>query len=326
MGCRKLSYYQEGEGLENCSVFFGKTLEKKGGQQIFCLNYYPFGGTFNSYTSGTKNNYLYGGKELQEETQVYDFEARMYDPWLGRFNSVDPLADITEFLTPYHYVRNNPMIRVDPTGLTDYTLNKKTGEINEVTYDNEDEQKANDAAETDRVVKTDKDGNIKRNRKGVVKTTNVKDIEKGILKDGINFQEDNNIIEVGGEGQPTVEGFEDFALKMSNHVNKEIGGFYASQKGQDKISYVYTGKYANNTDQKALAGFNLKSAGRMDLFGKVDVRVDFHTHLSRFGDSDRLRPSSLGPQGGDEGYKKRHSKNNPNLKFIIITNPKTFEY
>ncbi len=80
-------------------------------------DYYPFGGVFNSYTLGTKNNYLFGEKELQEETQVYDFEARMYDPWLGRFNSIDPLTDLSRKWTPYAYSNDNPIRFNDPTGL-----------------------------------------------------------------------------------------------------------------------------------------------------------------------------------------------------------------
>jgi len=55
------------------------------GTSKICIDYSPFGGTFNSYTSGVENLYKYNGKELQKETEWYDFEARMYDPWLGRF-------------------------------------------------------------------------------------------------------------------------------------------------------------------------------------------------------------------------------------------------
>ena len=80
-------------------------------------DYYPFGGTFNSYTSGDENLYKFGGKEEQQETGLYDFEARMYDPWLGRFNSIDPLADAQSSWNPYHYAYNNPLIFVDPTGM-----------------------------------------------------------------------------------------------------------------------------------------------------------------------------------------------------------------
>jgi len=251
----------------------------------------------------------------------------MYDAALGRFTSIDPLADIAEAYNPYHFVRGNPINRIDPTGLTDFTLNKETGEVEKVK-DTEDE--------TDRVLKTDKDGNVKRKGEGVlgflVKEENrgkakvaFGGIEKGILKDGINFQEDNNVIDIGGENQATVKGFEDFALKLSNYVDKEIGGYYLSTKGQDAISHIYVGRYANNDAQNERSGFNLYTT-RPDLVGNVDVRVDYHTHLSRFSNADRLRPSSLGPKGGDVGHKKRQSASFPSLKYLIITNPKPFEY
>ncbi len=43
-------------------------------------DYYPFGGTFNSYTSGTENKYKFVGNEWEDETSVYDFGFRRYDP------------------------------------------------------------------------------------------------------------------------------------------------------------------------------------------------------------------------------------------------------
>ncbi len=39
------------------------------------------------------------------------------DPAIGRFLSVDPHASSYPSLTPYHYVGNNPLVFVDPTGM-----------------------------------------------------------------------------------------------------------------------------------------------------------------------------------------------------------------
>ncbi|WP_182922499.1 DUF6443 domain-containing protein [Pedobacter planticolens] len=80
-------------------------------------NYYAFG-LRHSTTAGT-NNYLYNGKELQDELGQYDYGARFYDPIIGRWNSIDPLADHSVDLTPYHFCSNNPMNRIDPDGMCD---------------------------------------------------------------------------------------------------------------------------------------------------------------------------------------------------------------
>src|SRR5690606_12262779 len=55
---------------------------------------------------------------------MYYYGARYYDPRLSIFISVDPLAEKT--MTPYQYVSNNPIMRIDPTGMNDhdYKLNK----------------------------------------------------------------------------------------------------------------------------------------------------------------------------------------------------------
>ena len=76
----------------------------------------------NDYASARPNHRLYGGKELQDETVAghplgwYDFEARMYDPLIGRFISTDPLAEKYYGLTPYGYCKNNPIVFIDPNG------------------------------------------------------------------------------------------------------------------------------------------------------------------------------------------------------------------
>lgn len=84
-------------------------------------SYYPFGmvmpGADLAFVSGDKNNYLYNGKELQEELGQYDYGARFYDPAIARWNVPDPLAEKHYDLTPYHYVMGNPMMYIDPFGL-----------------------------------------------------------------------------------------------------------------------------------------------------------------------------------------------------------------
>ncbi|HCN48622.1 MAG TPA: sugar-binding protein [Chryseobacterium sp.] len=86
-------------------------------------NYYPFGLLHQGYND--YNNLKdfdipyrnkYNGKELEEETGMYDYGARMYMPDLGRWGVIDPLAEKYPEWSSYHYAYNNPINAIDPDG------------------------------------------------------------------------------------------------------------------------------------------------------------------------------------------------------------------
>lgn len=83
-------------------------------------HYYPFGTTFaeNTVTEQGKQPYKYNGKELDQMhgLNLYDYSARYYESPVGRFTSVDPLAEKYYSESPYAYVSNNPLKYIDPTG------------------------------------------------------------------------------------------------------------------------------------------------------------------------------------------------------------------
>lgn len=56
----------------------------------------------------------YTGKTIDEDTGLYYFNARWYDPNLGRFTTEDPIRAGTNW---FIYCNNNPLMFIDPTGL-----------------------------------------------------------------------------------------------------------------------------------------------------------------------------------------------------------------
>ena len=87
-------------------------------------DYYPFGKPL--YTLNGNNRYLYNGKELQDETGFYDYGARMYDPDMGRWMAVDPMANLLVFTSSYAYCLNNPIIYEDKAGKLPILINGRT--------------------------------------------------------------------------------------------------------------------------------------------------------------------------------------------------------
>lgn len=47
---------------------------------------------------------------------MYDYGARNYDPALGRWMNIDPLAEKYINISPYTYVANSPIILIDLDG------------------------------------------------------------------------------------------------------------------------------------------------------------------------------------------------------------------
>ena len=189
LGNIRLSYSDaDGNGSINAST---EIIEEK--------NYYPFGLVqkgYNNVVNGTAHPYGYAGKEEQNELGLgwLDITARNYDPAIGRWMNLDPLAEQYYSYSSYNYTLNNPIkfkdedgniVRdpdgnvvftssgtsfsakpavskvVDASGNITYTVIERTYEQGNIYADN---GTAIDAfslmSATQRTVKTDKNGKI----------------------------------------------------------------------------------------------------------------------------------------------------------------------
>ena len=96
-------------------------------------HYYPGGATISALSSSAPlskpNRFKYQGKEEQAEfgLNLLNFEARMYDPWLWKTLTHDPLAELFYEWSPYHWAGNNPVINIDPSGQDWYRFTDENG-------------------------------------------------------------------------------------------------------------------------------------------------------------------------------------------------------
>ncbi len=109
------------------------------GNIVWKADYKPFGEE-NSIVSDQKNNKEFVGKEKDEETGIYYFNARYMDPRIGRFVAVDPVKAVDPYnnqtnekmltnpqhLNNYAYAQNNPVNFIDPRGLEFFLIGDDT--------------------------------------------------------------------------------------------------------------------------------------------------------------------------------------------------------
>jgi len=145
----------------------------------------------------------------------------------------------------------------DPTGMVPediYRFDRKSGElVLEIkTDDNFDQIRSfkYDKKTDSYKLKTNKDGSS---------NILVDNIVKGILKDGINFKQDNNVIEVNGTGQPTESQFQDFIVDYTKLAGVEVSGYGLGSKTTSKdVSAYLVEAHKGNTSTTSISARHMQ--------------------------------------------------------------------
>jgi RHS repeat-associated protein len=126
----KLQYYYHSDHLGSSSLI--TDLDGNVAQHI---EYVPFGEVFIEERNATWNTpYKFNGKELDEETGLYYYGARYYDPRTSAWISVDPLAEKYPSISPYVYCADNPLKFIDSDGRVLFLVNGWDGLSNRTKY------------------------------------------------------------------------------------------------------------------------------------------------------------------------------------------------
>lgn len=127
--------FTKGDGLTDDNLVSGGGLA--GGGNVTGGDPIPGDGTIEMPGPDANQPWRYSGNELLSGggLSVYDFDARLYDPSLGRFFSQDPLAEKYYGLSPYSYCAGNPVNLIDPQGTTIYEIDGIFSVIEDGYYD-----------------------------------------------------------------------------------------------------------------------------------------------------------------------------------------------
>ncbi len=234
-------------------------------------NYYPFGLQHKGYNDLiiSEHKYGFGGKEEQNELGLkwIDITARNYDPAIGRWMNLDPLAEDMRRHSPYNYAFNNPIYFIDPDGMapTDHYLDENG------KYLGEDGAVTNNV----RVIYGDDFRDIKSNNNGstlsmeatsqLQKSSNVVTINENKIQNDIDNVNNQTVVDQSVERQTSI------VLKIDSKSAGNPTAEVTSVRGADGVTSVNSGN--------ATISYDVQRDGRKTVGGSQNILLGVvHSH------------------------------------------------
>jgi RHS repeat-associated protein len=172
------------------------------------------------YSAGSSYRYGFNGKEIDNEVagdgNQYDYGFRIYNPRIGKFLSVDPLASSYPWYTPYQFAGNKPIQCVDLDGME---------EIDAITVIQKPKSKgepglAHTTARKIYFVITKGNGALSKSDQSQIKNTSINSVLNSTKSDPVFFEKlpVNNTGALLPYGELSTQAYND--LKSSNERKK----------------------------------------------------------------------------------------------------------
>jgi RHS repeat-associated protein len=269
--------------------------------------YCPFGQIISEYRQDwmldTIPRYLFSAKELDEESGMYYFVARYYDPSKMTFISRDPHFEKYFYLSSYSYCANSPLNVIDPNGKDIYQVDENGNSVGRIKNKNFDQFQ---------VVTVNKDGS---------KTVTASSQE---YKYGTVMGQMTNIAGKGTDGKPV--NIDIYAIKGSKE-GESIHQFFSKNTKVEFGRWDFkSGMNLIGTSHKTREeGSAAVIKDFLSLYKNAFKNVNMYDHNHPAGTTypSGLRP---GDKDGDVSFIKSIEDANPNATFRIYTKDKGYFY
>ena len=273
-------YFYHGDHLGSSALISDVSGEAYQHLQPDCRlgRYMPYGETFvEQRQSSWSTPYKFTGHERDMATGFDYAHARYYNSDISMFLSVDPLSKDYPSTSSYMYVRGNPVMLIDPTGMSDdeYKLTQQ-GQIRLIRK----------TEGPDILYATNQDGSINYD-----KTTTLK---AGTLQNRLEKIPLNNTTGMSGV---MITDNESDAIKLFEFCSDNFSGASGAKTLEfglvhgEKDGVTYSAVFCDNHSTQVRVGHVMII---MEHFLEIMIKYDYHSHP---GNEDHAQPSGFYSNG-----------------------------